>query len=517
MASNVHLKELSIAREPATGKLAAPPRRLFSRYVVPGGVLAGFLLLIAWASRNELVPSKKVTVVPVITTRAEIQSSGAPLFQAPGWIEPRPRAVVVSALVEGVIEELLIVEGQEVNRGDILARLIDVDAQLALKQAENEQRQQLTQRELARAERDAAKARLVSPVHLDALLAEAESNLARTGTERAKLPSLVEAASIRLRFAEQDLAGKLEARDAISERLRQKSQSDRDAAATEWTELNGRKEFLEREVGALERRVKALRSQRELLIEEKLRLADTTAKCEQADVNLQQAELAVEAARLRLARTKVTAPVSGLVLQVIARPGSRVMGLSPNSTQDSTTVATLYDPQQLQVRVDVRLEDVPNVLPGQKVQVETASASDPLEGEVLFTTSTANIQKNTLETKIAILNPPPTIRPEMLAKVTFLAPETKNSELTTSPMQRILVPRTLIEGQGADATVWVVDVNGLAHRQSIQIGRGGDQELAEVMGLQPTDRLITSECDSLRERERVTIVREDTTLGIKKR
>ena len=84
-------------------------------------------------------------------------------------------------------------------------------------------------------------------------------------------------------------------------------------------------------------------------------------------------------------------------------------------------VATLYDPQQLQVRADVRLEDVPNVLPGQKVQVETASASSPLEGEVLFTTSTANIQKNTLETKIAILNPPPTIRPEMLAKVTFLA------------------------------------------------------------------------------------------------
>ena len=180
-------------------------------------------------------------------------------------------------------------------------------------------------------------------------------------------------------------------------------------------------------------------------------------------------------------------------------------------------VATLYDPQQLQVRADVRLEDVPNVLPGQKVQVETASASSPLEGEVLFTTSTANIQKNTLETKIAILNPPPTIRPEMLAKVTFLAPETKGNESTLSPTERILVPRTLIDGEGANATIWVVDAAGLARRQPIKIGRGGDQELIEVIGLQPTDRLITSEREELQEKERVTIVREDSSLGIKAR
>ncbi len=515
MTSNIRLQELAIARE--SGTLAAPPRRVFSRYVVPGGVLAGFLVLIAWASRNELVPTRKVSVVPVITTRAEIHTSGAPLFQAPGWIEPRPRAVVVSALIEGVVEELLIVEGQDVQKGDVLARLVSVDAELELRQAENQLRQRQAQCELMKAELSAAKARLERPAHLDASLAEAESNLARTKTERAKLPSLLEAAAIRLRFAEQDLEGKLKSQDAISERFLQKSQSERDAAKAEWTELKGRGDFLDREVVALERKVEALRSQRELLIEEKLRFADAQAKVEQAAGDLRQAELSVESAKLRLARTEVVAPVTGRVLQVVARQGTRVMGLSPNSNQDTTMVATLYDPHQLQVRADVRLEDVPSVLPGQKVQVETASSAKPLDGEVLFITSSANIQKNTLETKIAIFDPPSTIRPEMLAKVTFLAPEKKSNDPASMSTERMLVPRSLIEGQGADTTLWVVDTGGFARRQPIQVARGGDQDLAEVSGIQLTDRLISSERDGLQENERVTIVREDPSLGIKAR
>ena len=46
-------------------------------------------------------------------------------------------------------------------------------------------------------------------------------------------------------------------------------------------------------------------------------------------------------------------------------------------------VENLYDPQMLQVRADVRLEDVPRVQSGQSVRIETASARGPIDGEVL--------------------------------------------------------------------------------------------------------------------------------------
>ena len=90
----------------------------------------------AWSARSSFLPAHEVTVTPVIVTRAEVQQAGTPLFQAAGWIEPRPTAVVVSSLAEGVVEEIYAVEGQYVERGKPVAKLFDTDAKLAVQQAD---------------------------------------------------------------------------------------------------------------------------------------------------------------------------------------------------------------------------------------------------------------------------------------------------------------------------------------------------------------------------------------------
>ena len=61
----------------------------------------GLSALFGWAARDSFLPAQSVTVTPVIVTRAEVQQEGTPLFQAAGWIEPRPTAVVVSSLATG--------------------------------------------------------------------------------------------------------------------------------------------------------------------------------------------------------------------------------------------------------------------------------------------------------------------------------------------------------------------------------------------------------------------------------
>ena len=99
-------------------------------------VLLGFVAVLGWAARHSLLPSRPVTVVPVLTSRAELQQAGTPLFQAAGWVEPRPTPTLVTALAEGFIDELLVVEGQEVEKGEtVIARLNDRDARLALDRA----------------------------------------------------------------------------------------------------------------------------------------------------------------------------------------------------------------------------------------------------------------------------------------------------------------------------------------------------------------------------------------------
>ncbi|MEX0703340.1 MAG: efflux RND transporter periplasmic adaptor subunit [Planctomycetales bacterium] len=514
MTTELDLRQLAIdRREPPKAKRRR--RRLVSRYVLPGGIVLGFLGMLGWAARDRFLPIKSVTVVPVVVARAEVRRGGAPLFQAAGWIEPRPTPVLVSALAEGVVRELLVVEGQEVQAGEPIARLIDVDARLALQQAESDLALRAAELASAQADLQAGRLRLEHPVHLEAALAEAESRLARTETELAGIPFLIQAGAARVAYARQNLEGKRSAGSAVAGRLIQQAQSEYDGALAELKELEQRQPRLQREVDALQRKQRALAEQLRLLIEENRTVADGQARVQAAEARLRQARLAVDKAQLQLERMVVEAPTSGKVLQLIARPGTRVMGLAPASGQDATSVVSLYDPHVLQVRADVRLEDVPLLQPGQPVRIETASSREPLTGKVLFATSSANIQKNTLEVKVAIDSPPATVRPEMLVTATFFAPSRPESDPGGSEQQRLLIPRRLAESAGEGHTVWIADASGLARRRSVRLGKAGTEELVEVVeGLSPTDKLISGGREGLTDGDRIAIAGEDASLGL---
>jgi multidrug efflux pump subunit AcrA (membrane-fusion protein) len=192
------------------------------------------------------------------------------------------------------------------------------------------------------------------------------------------------------------------------------------------------------------------------------------------------------------------------------------MGLAPAAMADASTVVTMYDPAQLQVRADVRLEDLPQVLIGQTVQIETPAVSDPLTGKVVAVTSLADIQKNTLQVKAAIDNPPPVIKPDMLVQVTFLSPpKAAPEESAGEAALRIGVPASLVEGTGAEARVWVADLAaGVARRRQIALGRPLSRELVEVTsGLAIGDRLIAAGRENLKDGARIRVTQEDGALG----
>jgi RND family efflux transporter MFP subunit len=511
MKADFDVRQLAVDRSQPPPQFLSPPRHLVARYLVPAAVLIGFGLLLAWAARSRWMHSKPVKVVPVVLTRADVRSPGSPLFQAAGWIEPRPTPVIVPALAPGVIEELLVVEGQEVQAGEPVARLIKVDAELAVQQARAELQLRHAERTSAQAELTAARKRLEEPVHLEAIVAEAESQLAEVEAELERLPLELRAAQARLELANQHLEGKQSAGDAVSERVVQEYTAQRDSAAAAVEEHLARKPLLVRRIEALRRKREALARQLELKIEETRQVAEAEAKLKMSETRLVEAQVALDAAQLRLERTTVKAPVSGRVLELVAPPGARVMGMAPHSMYDASTVVTLYDPQKLQVRADVRLEDVPLVKPGQSVRIETASADEPMDGEVLFCTSRANIQKNTLEVKVAIHSPPPTIRPEMLVQVTFLAPELRSANVEDSRRpERLLIPRSLVEDKDGSRFVWVADSAGKARLQAIELGGSMQGDLVEVVdGLTATDRLISSDRDGLRDGQRIHIEGED--------
>lgn len=517
MTSGLDLSQLAVNREPARSTAAIRRRNLFSRYVVPLSVLLGFFIVIGWSIGYTLLPATPVTFVPVLVTRAEVQQAGTPLFGAAGWVEPRPTPIVVSALTEGVVDKLLVTDGQEVKAGQVIARLIDADARI--KQGEALAEIELKEAEVASAKATlgAARTNFTQPFHLQAPVAEAESALAKLNTELSNLPFALRSAQARQVLCQQDFEGKTRARDAIAGRALQRSKSELDAATTLVEELSAREGTLRAEKMALQQRCEALRKQLELKAEETRKLAEAEASLKAAEARLRQARLAAEAAKLRLDRSTICSPIDGRVLAVHAQPGKRLVGMNPVSERDASAVVSLYDPQMLQVRADVRLEDVPQIQIGQPVRIETAAVPGGMTGTVLTATSLADIQKNTLQVKIAIASPPAIIKPEMLVQVTFIAPEspaqkTKSSE---DPL-RLLVPRQLITNGEGGAHVWVADLDAQrARKQTITLGKAGTDDLIEVtQGLNPLDKLVAGGREGLEPGERIRVTGEDSSLGI---
>jgi len=499
----------------AGSQSASRPRKWISRYAIPSAILLSFAGLVLAAAGNSLWPRTDVRVLPVIVKRASVQQAGTPRFQAAGWIEPRPTPISVPALTPGIIDQLLVVEGQSVSRGEPIARLISIDAELAVEEARAAAANAEAELLQALANERAAKIRLEKPVHLQVQLADAQSFLAKIQTELSNLPFQIESAQVDLEFARKNAAAKRNAGGTVSGMIRQKAEAELAAADARLRELQKREPALRREMNALQDKVAALGTQLDLLIEENRSLQEATAKVKSAEARRDAARIRVRKAELELERNTIKAPIDGRILRLVASPGMRVMGLETTAGQSSSTVVEMYDPQRLQVRADVRLEDVPLVQVGQPVEIETAASESIIQGRVLQPTSSANIQKNTLQVKVELIEPPETVRPEMLVTATFLEPEQPESTLTTTQeSERLFVPAQLLQTGESGNQVWIVDAQRQAQLRDVTVGKATVGDLLEVTsGLQITDKLIASDTSGLKQGMRVNISGEQSTSG----
>ncbi|NQV27946.1 MAG: HlyD family efflux transporter periplasmic adaptor subunit [Rhodopirellula sp.] len=510
---SVDLKQLAVHRATSTSPGMTPPRRVISRYILPAFLLAGFGGLFAWAARDAFLPRVKVTVVPVYSTREEVQASGTPLFKAAGWVEPRPTPIRVAALAEGVIRELLVVEDQAVKENEPIAYLVDDDARLSLEAARATFNLRTAESKQFQATLEAAETNLREPTYLQAAVSQAEADLARVVTELGNLPFQLTAANAKLQYAEAALKAQLAAGTAVPELTVDEARSLRDTTRATVDELMRRRVSLEAEKKALTQKRDADRRRLELKTDERQAADESRALLESAAAKQEQARVALAEAQLRLDRMTIRAPVDGRVMHLLTSPGTHLIGGQGRTREnDGGVVVTLYQPKKLQIRVDVRFEDLPQTGRHQPVLIESPALSEPLDGRVLFPTSFADIQKNTLSVKVVIDDPPEVMKPDMLVDVTFLSPE-RNDEANSSSAERsapmrIYVPRRLAKTDDSGSYVWIADlVTRTAHQQRVTIlntSTAGDM-LEVTDGLSIASRLIESGTESLNDGDRIEV------------
>jgi len=220
------------------------------------------------------------------------------------------------------------------------------------------------------------------------------------------------------------------------------------------------------------------------------------------DDEIAAAVVEVDQAKLTLARTRIVAPIDGRVLRLGAAPGQKKMLLMDDP--DSSTIAILYQPQKLQVRVDVPLADAAGLSVGQPAKVRCSLLPEKVfNGEVTRITGEADVARNTLQAKVRIIDPIDQLRPEMLCRVEFLGAASSMPGQSVGGSLATWVPESAVN----DGIAWVCDPESKrVEKRAIQVStetRDGHVRIAE--GLRPGERVILAP-KNLREGQRVNPV-----------
>jgi HlyD family secretion protein len=496
------------AAGPKADSIAPPPVRWKSRILLPGIVLTAFIGLLLYSARDAILPATTVHVVPVVATIAG-GGSGTVSFQSAGWIEPDPHVVHVSALADGIVKEVPVLEGQQVKAGDVVVRMVDDDAKLAVARADADLKQREAEVQTAQAALTAAQRDWDNPIDRTRALAQAENALLENKAELTRLQSEIEVEQARAEELQEELKRNISAGTAIPEfqttqvRLKLKTQ-------TAILELaRSRAPVLAAQIRQKEADLVAARENLRLRIIEAKALEDAKAMVARSNAMVLTATAMRDEARLRLDRMTLRAPVDGTVMHRRTQPGSKLM-LAMDDEHSAQAVG-LYDPNKLQVRVDVPLAEAANVSVGQRAQVTVEVLRDKVfEGIVTRIMNEADIQKNTLQVKVHIDNPASQIKPEMLARVQFLA---VNSDKENRGSLRAFAPENALKAEaGGGASAWVVDKGrGVAMHRMVSLGTNKRDGWIDVTaGLQPGDSVIVGDTSGLSEGQRVKTI-EDAT------
>ena len=485
---------------PEAQDIPRPPVRWFTRFGLPMAIIASAVLVLLITGWNAFVPARGVTVISTavrpVETMVRSQQMPTSAIQAPGWVEPDPFATYIPALEEGIIKELIALEGDHIMKGQVVARMVDDEARIAVSQAQAELILTRSAFQAEKAAENAARLELKALIKSKRRTAMARADHERTIAELQEFSSLIRASEA----ARDQLLDEITRKEslieggAVAEAVVVRLKLKASAAQAEVDGLHDQQMAKNAQLDATEAELEAAITSGELLIHETLEAETASANLERSKAAMALAEARLERAKLALARCEVTSPVDGIVIERLTSPGSTIN--FGNGTHGAH-VLHVYDPKKLQVRADIPLSDASRVGVGQMAEIVVDLLPDQVfQGEITRFLHKADIQKNTVEAKIRIIDPSPLLKPEMLARVRIMPGRTRDDAMEmAATVQRVFVPESAIIDVDGEPGLWTVGQldggRGRAELQPIVLGEGRNDGWLEVInGILPGAKVI---------------------------
>lgn len=455
-------------RRPAGGGAPRWALVLAALAVVAGGLFVLRAPLRAWLDRLQAVRVKVVRA-----ERLAPAAAGAVRGLAANGYVVAARRAALSADTPGRIVELTVTEGSVVRQGDVVARLFSDEFAAALRRAEADVQAAEAARVRAGAAIDSARAELARLESAEAAAAaqvaadEAEEALARQSFERQR----------------QLAAARVAAPQALDEA---RAALDRGAA-----------------------RLRAGRAQQvaatAAVTEGRSRLAVAEADLTVAGAQVAVATAACDLARATLGKTEVRAPFDGVVVLKDAEVGEVVSPNVQGGASARGSVATMVDFASLEVQCDLPEASLGGVARGAPARVFLdAYPGSGYEGVVDRIWPTANRQKATVEVRVRLTALDDRLRPEMGARVVFLAEPGPAAAADEGP-GLVVVPEGALAQRRGVTGVFVLDRGQAAFRE-VAVAPGAPPRSGQVAltaGLSGGERVVVDPPASLEGGERL--------------
>lgn len=217
----------------------------------------------------------------------------------------------------------------------------------------------------------------------------------------------------------------------------------------------------------------------------------TLRELRNSEVSKTNAKYDYESAELRLEKMKITAPFSGVIVDLpYYTRGTRITANQP--------MVTLMSYDKMYMEINLPEKSISEVKTGQEVLITNYTiTTDTLKGIVSELSPMISSETRTFGGKITINNPDLKLRPGMFVKADIVT-ATKDSV--------IVIPKNIILTGNRGKYVFVVERNSAADDRQIITGIENNDQVEIIEGLRPNEKLIIKGFETLRDNSKVKII-----------
>ena len=210
-----------------------------------------------------------------------------------------------------------------------------------------------------------------------------------------------------------------------------------------------------------------------------------------AGINYENAKTTVENAKLQLDKTRIVAPIDGVIVD---------LPYYTQSTQIETgsTIVKIMDYQLMYMDVQLPEKYISVIKKGQIVKLTNYTIpEDTIIGYISQLSPAINADTRTFKGNISINNPKYLLRPGMFVKADIV---------TNHKDSVIVIPKSIILSRQRGKTVFIID-RGVAVERIIETGLENITDIEITSGLTKNERVVKGGFETLSNRSKVKIIK----------